>query len=78
MKNDRGEMVEHPCSDCGNPTEMRQKSLDAGGPSREKGEPVCKSCLSRRNVMVRQLDQMPASLNRSDPVRLGGRIPRSR
>ena len=58
------------CADCGCEVFITEKTLRRGSAVREPGEPVCPSDLARRNKMVRELEAIPASLDRIKAMRM--------
>lgn len=51
------------CDDCGNSSNyMGPEAIARGSDTRDPGEKVCSGCASRRTLMLRQLDNLPADL----------------
>lgn len=61
--------VERPfyeCDDCGRESNrMSPEAIAAGGVTRDPGEKVCGGCSSRRVLMVRAVEALPSTLDRS-------------
>jgi len=59
------------CADCGAPSRhMTPAALRKGSKVREPGEPLCAGCSSRRVLMVREVDQIPADLRLIQAARM--------
>lgn len=51
------------CTDCGFPMDsMNESTRLKGSAVREPGEAVCRSDMSRRNILVREVDKLPNTL----------------
>jgi hypothetical protein len=56
-------VIEKPCSDCGFPATMTAPTLRRGSLIREPGEMLCPSCMAHRTRMVRELNEIPNTID---------------